>query len=94
MKEFKAGDLVVLTRNHPDSNHILIAGCTGTVLKTPKLVTDWISVCWDMDVDGHDCDGLCERGHGWRTAREYLEVIEDEPIDPDGLDNFMQKLGT
>ncbi len=34
----------------------------------------WI-IRWDKPINGHDCDGHCQDGHGSRVEREEVEVL-------------------
>lgn len=75
---FSPGDIVVLTKDHPDDNETLVAGCTGTVLRDQGDISlsNWVNVCWDKEIDGgHNCEGLCRHGYGWNVPREALRLF-------------------
>lgn len=74
----KIGDRVRLLTDHPDRNIDLVAGCTGIVVGIIAN-SSWVSVDWDDEVtDGHDCDGLARRWHGWNVMLEDISSIEEE----------------
>lgn len=93
---FFAGDRVVCTVDRPDSNKYILAGDTGTVLlDNDGNSAIWVSVRWDKaSPRNHDCDGLCEYGHGWKVPNKYLR-LEKEDLVPDvsEVDDFLRDVG-
>ena len=77
---FHQGDRVYLLVDYPDDNHALPAMSVGTVVGDDSSV-GFTSVRWDNEIGGHDCDGLCEWGHGWNVSRHSLVLVETEEID-------------
>ena len=100
---FEAGDRVELMVDHPDGNDYLVRGCLGTVTEdTGHGETDdsWISVCWDIDVNGHDTGhpDICQQGHGWNVERGALLLIpvfddRDTEYDLESEQDLMSMLG-
>jgi len=84
MDEFKVGDRVFSIVNSPDDNSYISFGSTGTVCHVYFEDYAPIGVRWDKDVRGHDCDGYCETGHGWRVYPNCIEhELSDEPLEYD-----------
>lgn len=79
---WEVGDRVVSTVDRPDGNSNIRIGSTGTVC----AIRSRIGVCWDDDVDGHDCetssDGPhCEHGYGWWVDAHQIEPeTEDDGV--------------
>ena len=84
---FKKGDRVILTRDHPDDNEDLVAGCTGTVMTVyAQDYGDediWCGVWWDNKIErGHTLDDeSAPDGYGWNVPQEFLN--RDRDIDDD-----------
>lgn len=79
MPEWKIGDRVLSTANHPDGNPDIVVGVAGTIC----IIDSRVGVCWDEPVEGgHECacggKGHCPYGHGWWM---YDDQIEPEPDD-------------
>lgn len=93
---FFAGDRVVCTVDHPDDNRGILEGDTGTVLLDNDGIGEvWVRVRWDKEnPQNHSCDGLCERGHGWKVPNGYLR-LEKEDFVPDAseVDDFLRDVG-
>ena len=54
---------------------------TGTVLSEVGEHEHWIPVGWDKESDDlHDCNGLCEDGHGWFVVDNVI-IPYISPID-------------
>lgn len=84
MNKFNIGDRVVAAVDCPADNFDICAGDAGTVcmIDTDGWLDGWIGVCWDNPVDGgHDCDGNCEFGHGWKVPEATLD-FEPEDTEP------------
>lgn len=93
---FFAGDRVVCTINRTDRNKDILAGDTGTVLlDNDGNSAIWVSVRWDKESSrNHNCDGLCEYGHGWKVPNKCLR-LEKEDFAPDAseVDDFLRDVG-
>ena len=94
---FEVGDRVECIVDCPDDNEDIYAGYLGTVCEEPEDSGDdqWIGVCWDEDVGGHDCSGNCEDGHGWRVYASQLvlhQECDDKPF-PFDEKEFKELLG-
>ena len=78
---FKRGDRVVSTE---DGWADLKAGDTGTVLN----VGDILSVRWDRNIDGHDCQSRseCPYGYGAFINPQNVVLLEDDTIMPSALE--------
>ena len=79
------GDRVILNKDNPDNNPELFIGDTGTVCKHWNGDPDfWVAVAWDKQLSGgHDCDGTCEKKHGWKVPVRFLETLPDREYDID-----------
>lgn len=66
VNKFSKGDRVKCANDIPKIifEKSKCAGELGTVLKDAEDGSDFVPVRFDNDVGGHDCDGLCEPGHG------------------------------
>jgi hypothetical protein len=87
--EYFIGQRVVLIADYPDGNQELVVGKTGTVCNTPYRSRGdvWVPIRFDeRHRRGHDCNGTCERGHGWSTPSRFLAPIEDENDEIDAAD--------
>ncbi len=83
MDDFSVGDRVQYEHRSPGSR--VLVGMTGTVV---DIRGNFICVCWDDDVNGHDCRGLCQNGHGWNVAASSLSRVETGPFAPAPLPDF------
>lgn len=80
-ERFNIGDRVIAIVDSPADNASIHAGDAGTVCSTPEY-DGWIGVFWDNPVDGgHDCEGNCEFGYGWRVPAGAFnfEPEDDKP---------------
>lgn len=78
--KFQEGDRVICVRPHPDDNNNIEVGMTGTIIGNCKLgKEEWLSVEWDYDVGGHDCDHQCAFGYGWNVRHDYIDIIKESP---------------
>lgn len=77
--KFQEGDRVVCVRPHPDGNNNIEVGTTGTIIGNYKFGEGWLSVEWDNDVGGHNCDDQCAFGYGWNVHNDYIDIIEESP---------------
>jgi hypothetical protein len=81
---FKKGDRVRLIKRYQTlikhSPCPLEVGDEGVVVKARYGKDMWISVRWDRRNEHmHDCDGECDRGHGWNLSPEIVELV-DKPV--------------
>lgn len=81
MEAFTIGDRVEAVRDHLSLNQNITSGMTGTVCRAGRQYS--VGVCWDEYVEGHDCDGFCEMGHGWYVKCEDIELIQESNFDLD-----------
>lgn len=90
MVNFQVGDRVECIRPDP-ANNLITIGMTGTVCQRGGAA--FIGVGWDEDVEGHDCNGRCEFGHGWNIPADRIRLTESEPpeltIDDSELCEFL-----
>lgn len=70
MVAFKIGDKVMPIHGtgHDRKNDIV-----GTIICTSG---SFFGVEFDEDVNGHDCDGMCEHGYGWFHYSDSLRLIK------------------
>lgn len=91
--KFHKGDRVYALWDNPSGNRSIQAGYTGTVVDVYPDPEDPIGVRWDEEIiDGHNCDGSCEKGHGWYVRAEAIEFIpepEHEDFEPATDDELM-----
>jgi len=95
--KFRKGDRVYALWDNPSGNKTIQAGYTGTVVFTYPYGDDPddddIGVRWDEEiVDGHDCDGDCDAGHGWYVSARALEFVpepEHDDVEPATDDELM-----
>lgn len=78
--DFQVGDRVRCIKDSPEGNTEIYIGSEGTVIAMLSGWKDYLKIQWDTPTGrGHDCDGLCEWGHGWNVRRNYVELIDDSP---------------
>lgn len=92
MADFNIGDRVEAVRDCPSLNQNITSGMTGTVCRAGNKYS--VGVCWDDYVKGHDCDGLCEMGHGWYIRIDYIKLIQESDFDFDAasIDKLFRNL--
>lgn len=72
---FQAGDRVEMVNPEIcDWKMRLVEGTHGTVLAIER---HHIGVEWDIDIDGHSLNGMCERGYGWWVPSESCKPYAD-----------------
>ena len=85
INEVKIGDRVRMTQDYypfPSSNPDgTVKGDTGTVCEIYSIQRGIISVEWDRKIkSGHDCDGNCRAGYGWRVnVRRVERIVSADP---------------
>lgn len=80
-ERFNIGDRVIAIVDSPADNASIHAGDAGTVCT--QEYDGWVGVSWDNPVDaGHDCDGECEYGYGWRVPMAALDFEPDDTEPP------------
>ncbi len=97
---FEVGDRVECIVDYPDDNEYIRIGCLGTVCEELEDDLDGlddpsIGVCWDEYVGGHNCNGNCEHGYGWRVFASQLvlhQECDDKPFHFDEKE-FKELLG-
>lgn len=78
---FQIGDSVELLVNSPDRNYSLQAGDTGVVCGFRRSQNN-IGVRWDRRIiNGHSCDGHCEKGYGWYVNNSQIKSREDIKVE-------------
>ena len=83
-RSLQPGDRVVLIEDNPDNNKHLVIGDEGTVCKLWKGndISIWVDVEWDKSFpEGHNCDGTCEDGHGWKVHADLIDFVPDIEYD-------------
>ena len=82
---FKVGDRVVLlgVGSRFCGNAHMTPGIKGTVAivynqSDPK---SFVGVEWDNPVDGHDCNGACEKYKGWDVYPYMIQICENDDSD-------------
>ena len=77
MELLNIGDRVEAVCDHIALSKSLLAGDQGVVCEITSDRT--VGVRWDAEVvRGHDCDGHCDKGHGWRVNKKDLRRVEPE----------------
>ena len=75
---FKVGDRVKCIEAVDDNENIV--GKVGTIIDIKTSATPPISISFDDDIDGHNCTGMCEVGHGWCVyANSIIHLEEEKP---------------
>lgn len=91
MTNFQVGDRVECIYDDV-SNRLITPGLTGTICRQCGD-NQYVAVCWDEDVEGHDCIGHCEYGYGWNVSQNIIRLTESEPpeltIDDSELCEFL-----
>ena len=76
MAKFKVGDRVVINKNFWSSRQSAIA-IIKAVTRHDSYAVETID-----HTGGHECDGLCKRGHGWWVYNQHLDLaLEMTPFD-------------
>lgn len=83
MDDLSIGDRVRYEKRSMTSR--VSVGMTGTVV---DIRGDIVCVCWDDNIGGHDCRGLCPEGHGWNVVYSSLSRIDSGPFTPAPLPDF------
>ena len=72
---------VVLLENNPDYNGDLVIGSCGTFTGHFDF-ENRPGIRWDDEIiNGHECAGTCEKGHGWYVGLMYLDIIQEDDAD-------------
>ena len=90
--KFRKGDRVYALYDNPSGNKSIQAGYTGTVV---DIYPDEIGVRWDEEImEGHNCNGYCETGHGWYVREKAIEffIPENDDFEPATDDELMRFL--
>lgn len=83
MSEFCVGDRVECLVDYPDDNDNIVIGSLGIVCEEYDEATRTIGVCWDDELEhGHDCEGNCDYGHGWRVYINQIALHQELNDDP------------
>lgn len=98
--KFRKGDRVYALWDNPSGNKTIQAGYTGTVVDVYPYEDDpdedEIGVRWDEEImEGHNCDGSCDTGHGWYVRAKAIEFIpepEHDDMEPATDDELMRFL--
>ena len=69
MTKFKIGARVIGIK---DVDGRGLVGLKGTILYNYENST---AIKWDKDINGHNSEGLCENGYGWKIAA--IMVMKD-----------------
>lgn len=88
---FCIGDRVEAKCDHIALNKTLLAGDQGVVceIRSERVV----GVRWDSEITrGHDCNGKCDHGHGWRVYQKDLRHVEPEEDIDISVSAFMEIL--
>jgi len=73
--EFKLGDEVeIIANDERFDDAIPPIGTIGTICDFQN--EDWIGVEFDFEFkDGHDCDGVCEKGYGFYYTKNCIKHL-------------------
>lgn len=95
MTPFFVGDRVECVVNYPDDNPHIHIGSLGIVCREWKSGTDTLGVRWDDYVEGNNCNGTCEQGHGWFVYSYQIKLCEeDEDAEDINEDSFLKLFTT
>lgn len=66
---FKIGNKVIGNKNTPT----VVGRRSGTI---KYIYNDWMAVEFDTAFPcGHDCSGVCKKGHGWNVRFNEVDLI-------------------
>lgn len=80
MGKIEIGDSIVVVKDHPDYNDMILSGMTGVVFDLDTSSCRRIGVRFDECVDGHDLGiggNRCEPGYGWYLRENEIEICEE-----------------
>lgn len=81
MAVLPVGTRVVCNVDEPDGIDALHEGSLGTIVGSWNAEHDGNQIVyqirWDDDIEGHNCSGLCESGHGWNMFPHEITPIYD-----------------
>lgn len=84
LKDFTIGMRVVAIRDYNQYPESTKAGEIGVVC---HIMPPTVGVRWEtFHPDRHNCQGHCEKGHGWHVKPDMIRPIEEEDLQPSGLD--------
>lgn len=75
--EFCIGDHVVCTYPSRTYNSNIMRTDIGTICEILYGGSNY-GVDWGHDINGHDCNGNCPHGYGWRVSGRYLKLAEPD----------------
>lgn len=96
--EYHVGDRVFVKAGHGLGYGISKEDEYGTVCLVRSYGNDVfdIGICFDNNINGHNCGGECEFGHGWFLNNRHVFPAEDGEDLPDAdtsdLDSFILSL--
>lgn len=87
------GDRVQARYDYLHGNTNVRRGMSGTVCYI-NARPPYVSVCWDKNVNGHDCDKHCEYGYGWNVTADELVLVcqvdsDEMTVSEDDIIDFM-----
>ena len=88
MGKFKIGDKVVVTAHNNDIEYPAVF-CSKDIFNLPGTIcrvhcTDWVDgstsygIRFEINIDGHDCDGTCKYGYGQNINEKYLKLYDEK----------------
>ena len=72
--DLQIGDRVQAKYDYLNGNTNIRRGMSGTVCYI-NARPPYISIRWDENVRGHDCNGCCEYDHGWNVTADGLILV-------------------
>lgn len=84
LKDFAIGMRVVAVRDYSEDPQSSKTGEIGVVCDIDRYT---VGVRWEtFHPDRHNCHGHCEKGYGWYVQPAMIYPIEEEDLQPSGLD--------
>ena len=75
---FQVGDHVSVVTEFGLCNDSIHEGDTGFVCDIVSWSKTVVGVAFDKCIDGHNCDGTCENGHGWFIGVDNIMLSEHD----------------
>lgn len=72
--DLQIGDRVQARYDYLHGNPNIRRGMSGTVCYI-NARPPYVSVCWDKNVRGHDCNKRCKYGYGWNVTADGLVLV-------------------
>ena len=77
---YEVGQIVRIVEENPDGNSRIHIGDVGVIKDVYDPINEDFAVAveFDHNINGWDCDGICEYGYGWNLRYGEFELCEDD----------------